>query len=158
MTSSPAAPVSTRLRHLALALAPIAFLLWLYREGLDIWFLQDDFAWLGLLRQVHSRSDLVRILFEPAAQGTIRPWSERGFFLLFEYLFGMDSLPFRIAAFATAAADILLIGWVVHRISASRVAAAVAGAAWVANAAVLAASRSSLMMVTDQPFDIVALG
>ncbi len=72
-----------------------------FRPGLR----PDDFAWLGLLRDVHSFHDVLHALFDPAAQGTIRPWSERGFFLLFETLFGLDSLPFRICVFVTMAAD-----------------------------------------------------
>lgn len=139
MTSAPPESLQSRLPRLALLFAPIVFLLWLYREGLDIWFMQDDFAWLGLLRQVNSTSDVIRVLFEPAAQGTIRPWSERGFFLLFEHLFGLDSFPFRVTAFATAAADILLIGWIIRRLTASRVAGAVAGIAWAANASLVVA-------------------
>ncbi|MCU1328530.1 MAG: hypothetical protein JWN34_3900, partial [Bryobacterales bacterium] len=137
MTASPPSSGTTRLRNLALALAPVVFLLWLYREGLDIWFMQDDFAWLGLLRQVNSPHDLLRILFHPAAQGTIRPWSERGFFLLLTCLFGVDNLPFRLTVFATMTADILLIGWIMRRITGSRLAAAVAGMVWVANASLV---------------------
>ena len=76
-------------------LTPVALLFWVFQDGLRCWFSADDFAWLGLLRQVSSPHDILPILFAPAAQGTIRPWSERGFFLLFESLFGLDSLPFR---------------------------------------------------------------
>ncbi len=137
--ASPRGSLQSRLLRLAVLLSPVVFLLWLYREGLDIWFMQDDFAWLGLLRQVHSPSDVIRVLFEPAAQGTIRPWSERGFFLLFEYLFGLDSFPFRVTAFATAAADILLIGWIIRRLTGSMVAGAVAGICWAANASLVVA-------------------
>ena len=139
MTSDPARLAQSRFLRPLLVFAPVVFLLWLYREGVDIWFMQDDFAWLSLLRQAHSPADVFRILFEPAAQGTIRPWSERGFFLLFQYLFGVDNLPFRIAAFATAAADILLIGWIVRRLTGSRLGGAVAGAAWAANASLVVA-------------------
>ncbi|HVW86751.1 MAG TPA: hypothetical protein VHB50_18830, partial [Bryobacteraceae bacterium] len=118
---------------------PIVFLFWLYRDGLKCWFIADDFAWLGLLRQVHGWRDLVRELFEPAAQGTIRPWSERGFFLLFEALFGLDALPFRLMAFLTMAADLILLTWVMRRITHSRLAALVACIAWTANAALMVA-------------------
>ncbi len=31
-------------------LLPIVFLFWLYADGLQTWFVPDDFAWLGLLR------------------------------------------------------------------------------------------------------------
>ena len=101
-------------------LLPITFLFWLYSTGLRTWFLADDFAWLGLLRDVHTFHDVLSALFTPAAQGTIRPWSERGFFLLFESLFGLDSLPFRICVFATMTANLLLIVWITRRITGSR--------------------------------------
>ena len=87
-------------------LVPIVFLFVLYADGLQTWFAQDDFAWLSLLRDVHSFHDVIHTLFAPAAQGTIRPWSERGFFLLFESLFGLDSLPFRICVFVTMTANL----------------------------------------------------
>lgn len=128
-----------RLKNAALFAAPLVFLFWLYREGLTIWFLQDDFAWLSLLPQVHSWRDVVRILFEPAAQGTIRPWSERGYFLLLHWLFGIDNLPFRIVAFATTIGDLLLIGWIVRRLTASPLAGAVAGIVWLANSSLVTA-------------------
>ncbi|MDP9171530.1 MAG: hypothetical protein M3N54_13005 [Acidobacteriota bacterium] len=123
-----------RARWLWLA-GPILFLLVLYWDGLHAWFIADDFAWLGLIRQVHSFRQLISVLFEPAAQGTIRPWSERGFFLLFENIFGMDPLPFRIMVFITVAADLWLLGWITRRITHSRLAALVAQICWTANAA-----------------------
>jgi hypothetical protein len=117
--------------------APIVFLLFLFRDGLKCWFIADDFAWLGLLRQVYSPHDLLRALFEPAAQGTIRPWSDRGFFLLFEYLFGVDDLPFRIMAFATMSANLLLVNWVTRRITHSPLAGFIAAICWAANTALM---------------------
>ena len=120
-------------------LGPIFFLLWLYWDGLQSWFIADDFAWLGLLRQYHTPADLLSILFAPAAQGTIRPWSERGFFLLFESLFGLDNLPFRIAAFATMACNLLLVAWIMRRITQSALAGFVAAIVWSANTALVTA-------------------
>jgi hypothetical protein len=116
---------------------PILFLFWIYRDGLRCWFIADDFAWLGLLRQINTPADLLRILFEPAAQGTIRPWSERGFFVLFERLFGLDNLPFRLAVFGTMAADLTLIAWITHHIAHSRLAGFVAAIVWTSNAALM---------------------
>ncbi len=98
--------------------------------------MQDDFAWLGLLREVHESRSLLNALFSPEAQGTIRPWSERGFFLLFESLFGLDSLPFRIFAFATVAADVVLVAWIARRITGSRIAGFLAPVLWIANSAI----------------------
>ena len=118
-------------------LLPIAFLFWLYSTGLKTWFLADDFAWLGLLRDVHGFHDVLSVLFTPAAQGTIRPWSERGFFLLFESLFGLQSLPFRISVFATMTANLLLIVWTTRRITGSLMAGSLAAILWSANAALV---------------------
>ena len=118
-------------------LAPVLLLFWIYFDGLKCWFIADDFAWLGLLRQAHNPGDILRILFEPAAQGTIRPWSERGFFLLFEALFGLDELPFRIMVFATMSANLILLAWITRRITHSRLAGCIAAIVWVSNAALM---------------------
>lgn len=36
------------------------------------WFYLDDFAWLGLQFEIHSPRDILRVLFRPEAQGTVR--------------------------------------------------------------------------------------
>ena len=118
-------------------LLPFAFLLWLYREAFHFWFMADDFAWLSLPRLIGIRHDLLRELFAPAAQGTIRPWSERGFFILLESVFGLNPLPFRIAALATAAANALLISWIVRKLTRSSLASTLAPFLWVANTALV---------------------
>ncbi len=100
----------------------------------------DDFAWLSLLHRVELRHDLLNELFTPMAQGTIRPWSERGFFMVLQRLFGLDSLPFRIVAFATAAADVALIVWITIRATEFPVVAGfVAPILWIANTALVRA-------------------
>jgi hypothetical protein len=116
---------------------PVLFLLWLFRDGLKCWFIADDFAWLGLLRLIDSPRSLMRVLFEPAAQGTVRPWSERGFFVLFEYLFGMDNLPFRIMCFVTMAVNLVLLNRITRRITHSPLAGFVAATVWAANTALM---------------------
>lgn len=116
-------------------LIPVILLFWLYWNGLKTWFVADDFAWLGLIRQVHSLQDVIRVLFVPAAQGTIRPWSERGFFMLFESLFGLDALPFRVWVFMTATVDVILIGRIGRSVTGSAIAGAFAAILWVANTA-----------------------
>ena len=125
----------SRASNLLFWILPVVFLVWLFQDGLRCWFINDDFAWLGLIRRLDNPGNLLRALFEPAAQGTIRPWSERGFFLLFETLFGMDDLPFRIMAFATMAANLLLLSWIVRRITRSQLAGFVAAVCWAANTA-----------------------
>jgi hypothetical protein len=118
---------------LAWWLAPVLFLFVLYFKGLTAWFAADDFAWLGLLRQVRNFHDFLRVMFAPAAQGTIRFWSERGFFLLFEKLFGLDSLPFRVWVFLTMAANVALVAWITRRITGSRMAGFLAPFLWTMN-------------------------
>ncbi len=114
-------------------LAAVVALCSIYFWGLKAWFCGDDFAWLGLLRQTTSFPALLNVLFRPEAQGTMRFISERGFFVLFESLFGFDNLPWRIAVFAAAAADIALIMWIVRRATGSVIAAAIAPFLWIAN-------------------------
>lgn len=118
-------------------LIPIVFLFVLYADGLQTWFTEDDFAWLRLIRDVHSFRDVIHALFAPAAQGTIRPWSERGFFMLFESIFGLDCLPFRICVFVTMAADLTLVAWITRRITGSPAAGAIAAILWTANSALV---------------------
>ena len=64
--------------------APLLFTLFVYWDSLHAWFLQDDFVWLSLLRSVHDLPTLGRAIFEPTVHGTIRPWSDRVFFLVFQ--------------------------------------------------------------------------
>jgi hypothetical protein len=130
-------------------LLPVAFLVVFYRDGLSTWFVADDFAWLSLLRLSRLRHDLLHELFAPMAQGTIRPWSERGFFMLLESIFGLDALPFRLVVFATAAADVILISWITLRATGSRVAGFIAPLLWTVNTALV------LPMTWDSTFNEV---
>ncbi len=115
-------------------LSPALLCLILYREGITAWFQTDDFAWLSLRRQVHNWRDLATALFAPMAQGTIRPWSERGFFLLFEWLFGFDALPFRIWAFLTQCVNLILLAAIGRRLTGSPAAGWLAAGLWTVNA------------------------
>ncbi len=76
-------------------------------------------------------------MFEPLAQGTIRPLSERGFFLLFFKLFGFDALPYHALVMTTQFANLLLLCWILRRLGASLLAAVVAPLLWTANAALV---------------------
>ncbi len=121
----------------ACLLVPAAVCLWLYQDGLWIWFQQDDFAWLSLRRDIHSAGDFWRLLFIPKAQGTIRPLSERLYFIVLSSLFGMDSLPFRIVAFLTQIANLILIGRITLRLTGSRWASLWAPLLWAVNSTLL---------------------
>jgi len=60
---------SVRVSRLLWWAAPIVFLLWIDRYGLQCWFMRDDFAWLGLAREVHVSRSLLNALFAPEAAG-----------------------------------------------------------------------------------------
>ncbi len=116
---------------------PVAFLFAVYWYGLKNWFEQDDFAWLSLHSQVNSFGTLLTAMFEPMAQGSIRPWSERGFFLLFYSLFQDNALPYHIAVFATQTANLILLAFIVRKLTGSRLAALAAPILWTGNSALL---------------------
>lgn len=112
---------------------PSLLCLALYWPGLRAWFQQDDFAWLGLGASVHDLRTLLRALFEPMAQGTIRPLSERAFFLTFHGVFGLWATPFRAAVFLTQFANLVLLGLLAQRVTRSRLAGFLAPALWALN-------------------------
>ncbi|MDX2153157.1 MAG: hypothetical protein SFV54_20605 [Bryobacteraceae bacterium] len=124
-------------RTLAVAawLGPCLFCLWVYWYGLKAWFQQDDFAWLFLRQHVEDWGSFFHSMFAPMAQGSIRPWSERGFFMLFHWLFGMEALPYRIWVFATQFANIALLGSVARKLTGRWVAGVLAPILWIANPA-----------------------
>ena len=121
------------IRPYAWRILPLLFLLALYWPGLTNWFYQDDFGWLNLRRGVHSVADLAPALFAPKAHGNMRPLGENAYFLILSSIFGVDALPFRICAFATQMASLLLLGCIAARITASRAAGFWAQALWIAN-------------------------
>ena len=112
---------------------PLLLLLALYWPGLTNWFYQDDFGWLNLRRDVHSFRDLGPALFAPKAQGNIRPLGESAYFLVFSSLFGFDALPFRVWAFATQMASLVLLGSIAARLAGSRAAGFWTQILWIAN-------------------------
>ena len=125
----------TRERALATAAwaLPALVCLLVYWPGLRAWFQQDDFAWLGLTSEIHSQRDFWRTMFEPKAQGTIRPWSERAYFMGLYTLFGMDALPFRVVAFATQLLNLFLLSRFTQRLTGSWWAAGGAVLFWTVN-------------------------
>ena len=126
-------PAFKRAARAAYWILPPLFCLWVYWAGLRAWFQQDDFAWLRLRLDIDNWRDLLRVVFEPRAQGTIRPLSERLFFLVFSAIFGLDALPFRIWAFLTQFANIALMMAITLRLTGSRLAGFLAAILWLAN-------------------------
>jgi hypothetical protein len=136
------APARTRPVYFLSIKGPIYWLalplicLAVYWRGLFAWFQADDFAWLSLRAHVHDWRSLLENLFAPMAQGTIRPLSERAFFLVFESLFGIHALPFRIWVFLTQCANLFLLAAVARRITGSRAAGFWAAVLWLVNSSV----------------------
>jgi hypothetical protein len=119
-------------RRASWAIPPL-FCVIFYWYGLKCWFRQDDFAWLQLSGKVHGWGGLWRAMFAPLAQGTIRPWSERAFFMGFYSLFGLNALPFRICVFLTQIVNLTLIRAVAQRITGSAAAGFWAASLWLVN-------------------------
>jgi hypothetical protein len=126
-----------RLRRAAYFLIAPAVCLALFWRAPFIWFLKDDFAWLGLPLEVHNAADLLRVLFQPMAQGTVRVFSERIYFLVLASLFDVDALPFRIAALATWFANLTLAALIGGRITRSRSAGLIGAILWTCHAALV---------------------
>jgi len=78
---------------------------------------------------------LLVALFIPRAQGTIRPFSERAFFMIGYGLFGLDSLPFRIVIFATQFAALALVALAGTKLTGSRAVGFCAAMLWTINSA-----------------------
>jgi hypothetical protein len=124
----------SRTRRLAYYGLPMLFCVAVHRRDLQMWFFNDDFAWLGLPQLVHSPGDLMHVLFAPMAEGTVRTLSERLFFLVFASVFGLHSPPFRIWAFLTTFACIVLLMQTTRRLTGSAAAGFIAAILWSANA------------------------
>jgi len=120
------------------AVPPLLGLL-LYWPGLTCWFQNDDLNWLNLRNLVHSWHDLWWALFTPFGQGTIRPLSERVFYLSFFSMFGTNQFPYRCLAFLTYAATLVLLASVCRRLTGSQAAGFWATIFWTVNCAMAAA-------------------
>jgi len=118
-------------------LVPPAFCLWMHWLSFHAWFRADDFAWLYLADTVHSFRDFLIAVFGPKAQGTLRPWSERLFFMGGSVLFGLNALPYRIVIFATQFANLALVAAIGTRLSGSRAAGFWAAIFWIVNSSLM---------------------
>ncbi len=117
------------------SLAAIVFCGILYRHGLSSWFQQDDFPRLGLGMNIHSAGDLFHAVFDPMAQGTFRPISEKAFYLTLSSLFGLNAAPYRAIVFLTQFGNLILLSAIAFTLTESYVAAFWAPVLWVANSA-----------------------
>lgn len=135
MIRASGAPLARRAASAACWIVPPLFCLWVYWLGLKTWFYQDDFAWLHLRLEIPQRFSFWSALFSPMAQGTIRPWSERAFFMGFSALFGLEALPFRIWVFLTQCGNLILLNLLTRKLSGSRLAGLLAPMLWTAHSA-----------------------
>lgn len=110
--------------------APVAFLFWFYRDGLRTWFQQDDFAWLQMRRTLQTPADWVWGMVTPLAQGTIRPISERLFFVWGTEFFFLDPRPMHLVAALTQTASLLLLFSLALRLAGNRLAACLSCLTW----------------------------
>jgi hypothetical protein len=133
MSPAPAGERLERLQRAAFWVIPVLLAIRFHWLAVKTWFFGDDFAWLIHSTEIYSFRDVFGAIFAPMAQGTIRPWSDRIFFIVFYRLFGLDPLPFHIWVLVTQCANILLLLSVVRRLTGSRVAAFVAAVLWLVN-------------------------
>lgn len=104
-----------RIPRLLFWLTPPCMMLALYWHGFHSWFQKDDFAWLGLPMEWRDGKPWFDLVFRPMAQGTIRPWSDRLFFLSLGSAFGLNPAPFHAVVFVTMAASLALLQWIALR-------------------------------------------
>ena len=126
-------PRSASLTSAVFWLGPSLLCLALYWRGFTAWFRADDFAWLGTGIYIQNFHDFLLAMFGPKAQGTIRPLSERAFFMLGFSLFGLDALPFKIVIFTTQFANLALVTSIGARLTGLRWAGFFAAIFWVLN-------------------------
>ena len=126
-------PRSAMLANAVFWLGPSLLCLALYWRGFTAWFRADDFAWLGTGLYIQNFHDFLLAMFGPKAQGTIRPLSERAFFMLGFGLFGLDPLPFKIVVFTTQFANLALVASIGARLTGLRWAGFFAAVFWVLN-------------------------
>ena len=123
------------IRLALLAAGAIVFSSFLYKYTLRAWFQQDDFAWLGLGLQDETWRDFLHTIFAPMAQGTIRPLSERAFYMAFFSLFELNALPYRLMVYVTQLGNIVLLTLIAWTLTKSYAASFFAPVLWVANIA-----------------------
>lgn len=117
-------------------MAPILVCLAIYWYGLKSWFQMDDFAWLGLHTRIVDLPSFLAAMFQPLAQGTIRPWSERLYFLLGWEVARMESAwLLRGIAFLTQFGNLILLSAIARRLTGGSLVAGVAAPVlWLCNA------------------------
>lgn len=116
--------------------APIVALLAVYWYGLRAWYQMDDFAWLNLHTFIHDIPSFLAAMFKPLAQGTVRPLSERLYFLVGWLAGGMEAAwLLRGIAFLTQSANLILVVAITRRLTGgSLLAGSAAAVLWACHA------------------------
>lgn len=118
-------------------LTPMVFCVALYYWGVMSWFSEDDFAWLNLRNHVVDFHTFLWAMFAPLAQGTIRPWSERAFFMIFSYFFGLHARAYHEFVFVNQFVDIALLIIVTRKLTQSALAGFLAPMLWLCSIALV---------------------
>lgn len=111
-------------RALSYLIAPLVCLAVWWRVPF-LFFRDDDFSWLTL----HSLP-LREALFSPFAQGTVRVFSERLYFIALYDLFGLAAWPFRAAALGGWFVALMLTQWIGEQLTGSRAAGVLGAILW----------------------------
>ncbi|HLH43367.1 MAG TPA: hypothetical protein VKV74_10300 [Bryobacteraceae bacterium] len=106
----------------------------LFWRVLFTWFRTDDFAFLANASSVHDLPSLLRALFQPAAEGTVRVLADRLNYLTFYWLFGVAALPFHVWGLLIWFASLALAANIGARIAHSAAAGLVAALVWTTSA------------------------
>jgi hypothetical protein len=114
---------STRLLLSAIALVGVL----VFQAGLAAWFQLDDFMWLSIARAASTRGWWATLLTN-TVHGTWRPLTEPLFFTILWKSFQLNALPYRLVAFATFVADVVLVGLTASRFGAADLEALLAAA------------------------------
>ena len=114
-------------------LMPAIFCLLVHWHGVISGFRADDFVWLQQRLHLEAGQSVWSLLFTPTGHGTLRPFSERGFFLALSLIFPDNPLPYRIVVFLTQFASMALLSSVVWRVTGSKAAGFWAPVLWMSN-------------------------
>ncbi|HLK22926.1 MAG TPA: hypothetical protein VKT81_28465 [Bryobacteraceae bacterium] len=89
------------------------------------------------MSKIHNAQDLREILLQPTPGGSWRPFSDRGYYLLLQSIFGATPVPFHIACFLTQFINLALVFSITRRLTGSDGAAFLAPLLWIANSKLL---------------------
>lgn len=104
------------------------------------------------MSKVHNAQELADVLLQPTPGGSWRPFSDRGYYLLLQSIFGATPVPFHIVCFLTQFVNLALIFSITRRLTGSDRAAFLAPLLWIAN------SKLILVMTWCLAYDYALCG